>query len=81
MGAVVTDGVPSLVFPYDGEATTVLKVPEPLPAYDGLTTITPGADTIVLSTNGKSVYADITIGAIPSNYGLITQVGSYIRVS
>ena len=49
--------------------------------YDGETTIIPGATEKVLLTANKMVLDNITIGAIPSNYGLITWTGRVLTVS
>lgn len=49
--------------------------------YDGETNITPGPLEQVLQTAGKRVPSNIVVGPIPSNYGLITQIGPGIRVS
>lgn len=49
--------------------------------YDGPTTITPSQDTQILQTNGFVLTKDITVAAIPSNYGLITWNGSVLTVS
>ena len=51
------------------------------PAYTGAYTVTPGNDAQVLSTNGKRMTADVTVGPIPSNYGRITWNGSVLTVS
>ena len=49
--------------------------------YDGPTTITPSQDTQILQTNGFVLTKNITVAAIPSNYGLITWNGSVLTVS
>ena len=49
--------------------------------YDGSYTFTPGAEAQVISTEDLVMDNDITIEAIPSNYGLITWNGSYLTVS
>lgn len=56
-------------------------VREALPAYDGPMEVTPSRATQVLLTNERSVYGNITVNPIPSNYGLITYNGSKITVS
>ena len=91
MGAVVTDGVGSVVVIRDGvpslstgasaEAGVYTKIREPLPAYEGDTAVTPTDTEQVLHTAGKTVYEDITINPIPQNYGLITWNGSTLTVS
>ena len=52
-----------------------------LPAYTGQTEVTPGTEAVVLATANKTVFSDITINPIPSNYGLITWNGSTLTVS
>lgn len=49
--------------------------------YDGDYSITPTTQEQVVPIIGKTARQNITVGAIPSNYGLITQVGGGIRVS
>lgn len=49
--------------------------------YAGPYQVTPGPAPQVLDTAGKMADEDITIGAIPSNYGLITWNGSTLTVS
>ena len=49
--------------------------------YDGATSVTPSGSPVTLSTKGKFVMEDITVGAIPQNYGLITWNGSTLTVS
>ena len=51
------------------------------PAYTGAVTVTPGAEAQVLSTRNTVLLSDITVEAIPSNYGLITWNGSVLTVS
>lgn len=50
-------------------------------AYEGPTEIIPAASPQVLQTNGLRMTDNITIGAIPNNYGLISWDGSRITVS
>ena len=52
-----------------------------LPVYSGPYTVTPSQSTQVLSTQNKKTTSNITINPIPSNYGLITWNGSYLKVS
>lgn len=52
-----------------------------VPRYEGPYTITPAAEAQVFETAGKMMTEDITVGAIPSNYGLITWNGSVLTVS
>ena len=49
--------------------------------YEGPYTATPSASAQVLATAGKLMTEDITVGAIPSNYGLITWDGNTLTVS
>ena len=52
-----------------------------LPAYTGSVHVEPSSEQQTLPTANTSVYADIVIDAIPSNYGLITWDGSTLLVS
>lgn len=52
-----------------------------LPTYHGTTHVTPSSEQQTLSTANTSVYEDIVIDAIPSNYGLITWDGYTLVVS
>lgn len=52
-----------------------------MPSYKGSYEVTPGQNAQVLPTDGLMMSGDVTIGAIPSNYGLITYNGSVITVS
>ena len=58
-----------------------LAVKEGKPPYSGPYSVTPSAQEQVLSTNGKTMTADIVVGAVPNNYGLITWNGSVLTVS
>lgn len=49
--------------------------------YAGEYEVTPGAEAQTLSTAGCTLAQDITIAAIPNNYGLITWDGSTLMVS
>lgn len=49
--------------------------------YDGPYTVTPAGEAQILATAGKLMTEDITVGAIPSNYGLITWDGNTLTVS
>lgn len=51
------------------------------PTYTDVYTVTPSSTQQILSTSNKILTQDIVIGAIPSNYGLITWNGSILRVS
>lgn len=52
-----------------------------VPRYEGPYNVTPEGEAQVLATSGKLMTEDITVGAIPSNYGLITWDGSCLTVS
>ena len=52
-----------------------------LPPYQGSLHVTPSQEQQTLPTANTSVYADIVIDAVPSNYGLITWDGSTLLVS
>lgn len=49
--------------------------------YEGETDFTPTAERQIISTAGLIMDGDIYVEPIPSNYGLITWNGSFIRVS
>ena len=49
--------------------------------YSGQTDFTPTAERQIISTAGLIMDGDIYVEPIPSNYGLITWNGSFIRVS
>ena len=49
--------------------------------YDGPSTVIPSLEPQILKTNGYVLTKDITVGAIPSNYGLITWNGITLTVS
>ena len=49
--------------------------------YEGDYSLTPGAEAVVLNTNGLRMTDNITVNPIPNNYGLITWNGSVITVS
>lgn len=51
------------------------------PAYSGPYTVAPGAETQTLETNGKRMTDNVVVGAIPSNYGLVTWNGSVLTIS
>ena len=52
-----------------------------VPRYEGDYNVTPAREAQVLATAGKMMTEDITVGAIPRNYGLITWDGSALTVS
>lgn len=49
--------------------------------WDGDYSVTPTAEEQTIPVIGKTMRHDLTVGAIPSNYGLITWNGSVITVS
>ena len=51
------------------------------PTYEGAYEVTPSASAQTLPTEHRSMLRDVVIGAIPSNYGLITWDGSVLTVS
>lgn len=56
-------------------------VPIPLPGYEGPYEVTPAAFAQVIPTSGLAMLHDLTVGPIPSNYGLITWNGAVLTVS
>ncbi len=51
------------------------------PTYEGPTEITPSSEAQILDTALFYMLEDITINAIPNNYGLIEWNGSVLTVS
>ena len=51
------------------------------PTYRGAYEVVPSSTAQTLATDGLMMDGDVTVGAIPSNYGLITYDGSTIMVS
>ena len=49
--------------------------------YEGPYDVTPSGDVQTLATAGRTLAHDVTVAAIPSNYGLITYDGTIITVS
>lgn len=58
-----------------------VRYESPYPDYTGPTSVTPSAQAQTLHTKDTALLSDITIGAIPQNYGLITWNGSTLTVS
>ena len=58
-----------------------VRYESPYPDYTGPTSVTPSAQAQTLHTKDTALLSDITIGAIPSNYGLISWDGSRLTVS
>ena len=69
---------PARVVPMGVDTTITAAI---MPHYTGPTNITPIGEPQVLETRGMALDEDITIGSIPSNYGLITWDGSVLTVS
>lgn len=55
--------------------------PELRQLYRGAYTVTPTEETQTLETQGLLMSTNVVINPIPQNYGLITQIGSMIRIS
>ncbi len=68
------------VLEVDAGLTTIIKHSE-MPAYTGVTEITPSDEIQTLQTASMALYDNITINPIPSNYGKITWNGSTLTVS
>ena len=51
------------------------------PKYDGEYLITPTEEVQVLSTKDTRLLSNVTIGAIPSNYGRISWDGTKLTIS
>ena len=67
---------PEIVAADFGE-TTIKSEVEP---YEGPYDFTPGEDAQVIQISGKTGTRDITVQAIPQNYGRLTYDGSVLRV-
>ena len=78
-------GVGGLSAELAGEATLSagLTIPQAVAVeeYTGPYEFEPLAEEQVVEISGKRATQDITIGAIPQNYGLITWNGSTLTVS
>lgn len=48
--------------------------------YEGSYTVTPGESPVVLMTQEHNMTANVTVEAIPSNYGRISYNGSTLTV-
>lgn len=81
MGTAVVGSVGRVVIACDGQAGMYTKIRETLPGYIGDTAITPTEEKQILHTANKSVYSDIVINPIPSDYGKITWDGITLTVS
>lgn len=61
--------------------TQTVQKPSDIPYYSGSYTITPGPQAQTLKTEELRMAQDLTIEAIPKNYGLITQIGTFLIIS
>ena len=59
----------------------IAVVPRDVPRYGGAYEVTPSTQTQTLATSGTLLGRDVTIGPIPSNYGLVTWTGAVLTVS
>ena len=50
-------------------------------AYQGEYEVTPSLEETVLITRGKIMTQNVVVNPIPSNYGLITWNGAFLKVS
>lgn len=51
-----------------------------LPLFDGPYEVTPGEDEVVLQTDGHSMAGNVTVNAIPINYGRLIWDGNILTV-
>lgn len=60
-----------------------LSIPERIPVdpYEGSYTITPTAEAQTIPVAHLLMREDLTVDAIPSNYGLVTWNGAYLTIS
>lgn len=75
----ILDGDFSMGITEEGEYGSFLEV-EKGEKYTGQTEVTPTEEEQTLRTRGMIVGEDITINAIPKNYGKITWDGTHLRV-
>ena len=63
--------------------TANLTIPSAIlpPAYEGSYVVTPGDQSQILNTSELYMTDNVTIEAIPNNYGLITYDGTALRIS
>lgn len=77
----VIDGDVKLVNVIDGdEGVLFIAGTGAVDEYTGPTTVTPSEQVQVLYTEGLKVLSDITVNAIPTNYGRITWDGQRLTV-
>lgn len=78
---IIIDGAASLEMGGSAECGIVTRVRiSDYPDYHGQTTVTPGEEEVVLSTEEEVVHDNIVVRAIPSNYGRIAWNGNSLRV-
>ena len=78
------DGDVAVSLSEDGSAAISLGsefIGDPLPEYGGSYSVTPSAQEQTLSTANTRLLSDITVAAIPSNYGRISWSGGVLTVS
>ena len=72
----------SVLHELDAETGVFMVIREgALPAYTGAVEVTPSEERITLATGNTTVFSDIVINPIPSNYGRISWNGSVLTVS
>ncbi len=66
-----------------GNISGTVTIPSAIlpPAYEGEYEVAPSEEEQVLATAELLMLENVTISAIPSNYGLITRVGSVLTIS
>ena len=74
---------PSITVRFNAPAISVGSAPQRIGGdpYAGPYEVTPTQSTQTLSTNGKTMSADVVVKPIPSCYGLITWNGAVLTVS
>ena len=77
---ITFDGEMSINITLDGEFGS-LQYYSDYHQYAGAATVIPSQSEQVLLTNGLIMPSNVVVKPIPSNYGLITYNGSFIRVS
>lgn len=60
---------------------TPLVITGVFPDYEGVYHVTPSDEVQILSTRNTSMYENVTIDPIPSNYGRVTYNGTFITIS
>lgn len=71
--------VNSAVLPVGVEQVRVVY--EERPEYRGDYDVIPSGVEQILHTDGKRMVGDVTVAAIPQNYGLITWNGAFLTIS